>query len=206
MSLSMTPPRSEIRPYITRGKSDRWMARETHHGRDLIREVRRGLNSPSDLFSLKHSLGSRRKVNNDIISEIAQLTRRNPGLRCTRLTDILCASDDFPTVHKSRCAPPGADSAFRITSEKLSYRSSLNFARSELGPLLYLIRISDQSRVVLESRALAGDFTRALAHLAPFQLVTSQMTDYPLLGVHCPTATHISGFPAREVAGRHETF
>jgi hypothetical protein len=42
----------------------------------------------------------------------------------------------------ARCVPHGANSAFGITFEKLNHRSSLNFARSELGPILYMIRRS----------------------------------------------------------------
>jgi hypothetical protein len=67
MPMSMIQSRSEIVMYIARGKRDRWIARETHHGCGLIREVRRGLGSPSDLFALKHSLGAPRKANNDLI-------------------------------------------------------------------------------------------------------------------------------------------
>jgi hypothetical protein len=58
MPTSMIQSRSEIPTYIARGKSDRWIARETNYGRGLTREVRRGLDSPSDLFVLKHSLGA----------------------------------------------------------------------------------------------------------------------------------------------------
>jgi hypothetical protein len=63
--------RSEILMYIARAKSDRWIARETYYERDLISEVRRGLDFPSGLFALSHSLRVPRKVNNDLISEVA---------------------------------------------------------------------------------------------------------------------------------------
>jgi hypothetical protein len=101
MSMSIVWLRSEILTYIAKGKNDSWIARETHHGRDLVCEVRRGLDSPGDLFALKRLLGAPRKVNNDIIPEVGQLTHRYSRLTRTHLEDSLSASNDFPTVHRS---------------------------------------------------------------------------------------------------------
>jgi hypothetical protein len=67
MSMSKIQSRSEILIYIARGKSEMWIAPETQRGRDLMRKVHRALNFPSLLFALKHSFGSSRKVNNDLI-------------------------------------------------------------------------------------------------------------------------------------------
>jgi hypothetical protein len=74
MPMSMIPSRGEILTYIWRRKNGRSISRETHQGRNLIREVRQGLDSPSDFFALKGSLGALSKVNNDLISEVVQLS------------------------------------------------------------------------------------------------------------------------------------
>jgi hypothetical protein len=121
VSMSMIQPRSEIITYIAIGKSDREIAGETHHGRDLTCEVRRGVDSASGLFALKHSLGALRKVNNDLISELAQLTRRSPRLTCIHLADILSASDDFPTVHKSTAHKIRQDLYFIFTPPIIAF-------------------------------------------------------------------------------------
>jgi acyl carrier protein phosphodiesterase len=92
--MNMIQSRSEILTYIATGKIDRWITRETHQGRDLIPEVRRRLDSPSNYFPLKHWLGSRRKVNKDFISEVAQLTRRSPRLTYTHGCMEQVADDD----------------------------------------------------------------------------------------------------------------
>jgi hypothetical protein len=57
MPLRMIQSRTKIVTPITGGKSERWIARETDHGRDLIREVRPSLYSSGDLFALKHLHG-----------------------------------------------------------------------------------------------------------------------------------------------------
>jgi hypothetical protein len=59
--MSMIRPRTEVLTQITARKSDRWIARETHHGRDLIQTIRHGLSSPGNLFTLEHPLGTLEK-------------------------------------------------------------------------------------------------------------------------------------------------
>jgi hypothetical protein len=54
--------KTEILSHIVAGKSDKWIARDTHHGRDLIRGIRHDLSSPRNLFNLEHPLGARRKA------------------------------------------------------------------------------------------------------------------------------------------------
>jgi hypothetical protein len=98
MPMNMVQSRGEIPMDIVGGKNSRWIARKAHHGRDLIREVCRVLDPPSNLFALKHSIGTPREVKNDFIPEVAQLTRRNLRLTCTHLAGIRSPSDDFPTV------------------------------------------------------------------------------------------------------------
>jgi hypothetical protein len=70
MPMRMTESRSEILRDIARGKSDRWIACETHHMRHLIREVYWGVDSPNDIVALRHSLRAPRKVNNNLISKV----------------------------------------------------------------------------------------------------------------------------------------
>jgi hypothetical protein len=48
MVVTMIQSRSEILTHIVRGKSDRRISRKINHGRDLSRELCRGLNSPAD--------------------------------------------------------------------------------------------------------------------------------------------------------------
>jgi hypothetical protein len=61
--------RNEIQTQIARGKSDKRIARETLHCRDLIREICRVLNSRNDLFTLEHPLGAPQKVPRELMAE-----------------------------------------------------------------------------------------------------------------------------------------
>jgi hypothetical protein len=63
-----------------------------------------------------------------------------------------------------------------------------------------LIEIYISGAQICEDRLQLGNFADG------FSEIISQMTDHPLLGIHFPTGGHISGFPTRGVAGRHETF
>jgi hypothetical protein len=101
MPMSMVQARTEILAHIASGKSDRWIARETHHGRDLIRDVRRGMKSPNELFQLKHELGAPRKVIGELIAEIELLTQQHPHLGCVALSHLLNEFPDLPNVGKS---------------------------------------------------------------------------------------------------------
>jgi hypothetical protein len=49
---------TEIPMHIVGGKGGRWIARETQPGRDLIREIRHGLSSVNDPFTLDYPLGA----------------------------------------------------------------------------------------------------------------------------------------------------
>jgi hypothetical protein len=62
MPMDMILWRTEIRRHIAGRKCDRQIVGETHHGRDLIREIRHGLNSPSDPHTRKDILGTLQKV------------------------------------------------------------------------------------------------------------------------------------------------
>jgi hypothetical protein len=61
--------RNEIPTQITRGKSDKRIARETIHCRDLIPEICRVFNLPNDLFTLEHPLGAPQKVPRELMAE-----------------------------------------------------------------------------------------------------------------------------------------
>jgi hypothetical protein len=56
--MGMIQSRTGIPAQVARGKSYRRIARETHHCRDFIREIRHVLNSPSDPLILGHPLGA----------------------------------------------------------------------------------------------------------------------------------------------------
>jgi hypothetical protein len=66
MAMSVIWWRIEILRHITGGKRGRWIARETHHGRDSIRGIRRGFKWPSDPFTRKHRLGESQNAGNRI--------------------------------------------------------------------------------------------------------------------------------------------
>jgi hypothetical protein len=99
--MSMIRWRTKILGPITGGTPDRWTTCETHHGRNLMRKIRQGLNSLSDVVTLKSRPEALRKVTSELITEPDPLTRRNARLRCKYLVHIveeLSASKS--TVHK----------------------------------------------------------------------------------------------------------
>jgi hypothetical protein len=85
----MVQSRSEILAHILGGKSNKWIAHEAHHGRDLIQEIRQPLHSPSTLFTLKHPLGIPRNVTSELTVYLGRLVR------------ILKESGDFQSISKS---------------------------------------------------------------------------------------------------------
>jgi hypothetical protein len=99
--MSMIHWRTEILRRIACRKSDRWIARETHHGCHLVRGIRRGLNSPDDLFTRMRILAAHRKVTSGLIAEANPLARRDPELGCKFLRRILAELSVFQSVSKS---------------------------------------------------------------------------------------------------------
>jgi hypothetical protein len=106
-------------------QSDRWIARETHHGRDLIREIRRGLNSLNDPLIRKHIFRAARKVTSELMAKADRLTRRDPRLGCKYLAHILDESTKFPSVSECtvyKILPSNVSRArWRIRSQWLTY-------------------------------------------------------------------------------------
>jgi hypothetical protein len=89
---------TEILTHIAGGQTDQRIARETHHCRYLIREIRHGLSSLDDRFALTHPLGTSRKVTRELIAEADRLTRREPRLGSRYVMCILPEPADFPSV------------------------------------------------------------------------------------------------------------
>jgi hypothetical protein len=73
-----------------------------HHGGNLIREIRQGLNPPSNIAALKRPLGTLLKFTSDLTAEIGRRPRRDPRLGFKYLLCILEESADFPSFSDRR--------------------------------------------------------------------------------------------------------
>jgi hypothetical protein len=99
--MSMIQARTKIVRHITGGTRDRWTTCETHHGRNLMREIRQGLNSPSDIGTRKSRPGALRKVTSELMAEPDPLTRRDARLRYKYLVHIVEELSAFLSPSKS---------------------------------------------------------------------------------------------------------
>jgi hypothetical protein len=67
MPASTVARRSEILAQIAKGRSNKWIAKNCHHGRELIREVRAALDAdPSEIYRLHHASGAPKKINPEL--------------------------------------------------------------------------------------------------------------------------------------------
>jgi hypothetical protein len=78
MPMGMIQWGTEIPRQIAGGKSHKQIAHQTHHCGNLIREIRRGLNSLGDPFTREYILGAPRKVPSELMREADRLTGRHP--------------------------------------------------------------------------------------------------------------------------------
>jgi hypothetical protein len=73
----MLQRRVDIITLMTHGRSDRWIARQSGHGRNLIRKVRESLDAhPHDLITLYHQLGAPRKMTPEVMGRIDRGRRK----------------------------------------------------------------------------------------------------------------------------------
>jgi hypothetical protein len=57
MPAILVARRSEIIAQIAKGRSNKWIAKNCHHGRELIHEVRAALDAdPSEIYRLHHAM------------------------------------------------------------------------------------------------------------------------------------------------------
>jgi hypothetical protein len=91
--MSMILRRSEILAQIAAGKSNKWIARNSGHGRHLIREVRATLATcPSQISILHHALGTPTKLCSEVVDRINTLTASNRGISFAALAEIITAT------------------------------------------------------------------------------------------------------------------
>jgi hypothetical protein len=98
----MIQSRTQILMHIAGRKSDRRITCETHHGCNLVREIRHDRNSSSDRFILKQMIRAPRKVTSELTVNSDHLARRDPRLRCRYPACVSENSADSPRVSKSR--------------------------------------------------------------------------------------------------------
>jgi hypothetical protein len=78
MPASMVARRSEILAQIAKGRSNKWIAKNCHHGRQLICEVRTALDAhPNEIYWLHHAIGAPKKITPEVTRRINQLTAAN---------------------------------------------------------------------------------------------------------------------------------
>jgi hypothetical protein len=67
MQASTVACRSEILTHIAKGRSNKWIAKNCHHGRELIREVRATLDAdPSEIYRLHRAIGAPKKITPEV--------------------------------------------------------------------------------------------------------------------------------------------
>jgi hypothetical protein len=70
--------RSEVLAHIAAGRSNKWGAKDCHHGRTLIRSIREAFDrNPSETFSSVHALGAPKKITLDVTARIDEIMRAN---------------------------------------------------------------------------------------------------------------------------------
>jgi hypothetical protein len=59
--------RSNILAQLAKGRSNKWITKNCHHGRELIREVRA---DPSEIYWLHHAIGAPKKIIPDVTRQV----------------------------------------------------------------------------------------------------------------------------------------
>jgi hypothetical protein len=100
--VNMVARRSETLAQIAKGRSNKWIAKNCHHGRELIREVRAALDAdPSEIYRLHHVIGALKKITPEVTRWIDQLTAANRELPSEAITRIVSETPGMPKILSS---------------------------------------------------------------------------------------------------------
>jgi hypothetical protein len=88
--LTMILRRSEILAHIAAGKSNRWIAKNCRHGRELISQVRTSLDTDaSEIDVLEHPIDAPTKITPEITERIRELTDVNQQMSSDAIARII---------------------------------------------------------------------------------------------------------------------
>jgi hypothetical protein len=93
---------SEIFAQIAKEGSNKGIAKNCHHGRELIREVRAALNAdPSEIYQLHHAIGAPKKITPEVTRWIDQLTAANREMPSEAIARIVSETPGMPKISSS---------------------------------------------------------------------------------------------------------
>jgi hypothetical protein len=93
----MVAYRSEILAQIANGRSNKWIAKNCHHGRELIREMRAALDAdPSEICRLHRDIGAPKKITPEVTRRINQLTAANREMPSEAIARIVSETPGVP--------------------------------------------------------------------------------------------------------------
>jgi transposase len=96
---SMAARRSKILARITKGRSNKWIAQNYHHGRELIHEVHTALDpDPSEIYQLYHAIGAPKKITPEVTRRIDQLTAANREMPSEAIARIVSETPGIPKI------------------------------------------------------------------------------------------------------------
>jgi hypothetical protein len=102
MPSSMVARRSKILAQIAKGRSNKWIAKNCHHGPELIREVRAALDAdPSEIYRLYHVIGAPKTITPEVTRWIDQLTAANREMPSEAIARIVSETPGTPKISAS---------------------------------------------------------------------------------------------------------
>jgi hypothetical protein len=102
MPANIVARRSEILAQIAKGRSNKWIATNCHHGRELIREVRAALDAdPSGIHRLHHAIGTPKQITPEVTRRIDQLTAANREMLSEAIARIASETSGMPKISSS---------------------------------------------------------------------------------------------------------
>ena len=100
MPASMINARIEIIRALSNGQSISAVARNTGHGRNLIREVKRQLENNENISVLKNKLGAPKKRSPELENEIITIVTNNRRLGLQKTANCICNNPELPNVSR----------------------------------------------------------------------------------------------------------
>jgi hypothetical protein len=102
LPASMISRRSEILAQIAKGRSNKWIAKNCHHGQELIREVRTALDAdPSEIYRLHHAIGAPKTITPEVTRLIDQFTAANREMPSEAIARIVSETSGMSKICSS---------------------------------------------------------------------------------------------------------
>ena len=111
----------DIVKHLYQGDNISKISKETGHGRNLIRKIKKQLEMGENVFRLNKDLGAPRKRTPDLEAEVIRLTILDRRAGLNRIANNISANERFPTVCKTIISNILKDNNFKYLQPRTSF-------------------------------------------------------------------------------------